>query len=60
LGLQYPLLLLVFPVLAIDLTLPELGDLIRLVVFRRRRRRRSLLNLLLGASGKGRRILVLC
>jgi hypothetical protein len=58
LGLQHPLLLLVFPILPVDLALPKLVDLVGLVGFRCWRGSWPFLNLLFGARGKGRRILV--
>jgi hypothetical protein len=58
LGLQHPLLLLVFPILPVDLALPKLVDLVGLVGFRYWWGSWPLLNLLLGARGEGRCILV--
>jgi hypothetical protein len=61
LGLQYPLLLFVFPVLPVQFTLPKLRDLVRLVgLWRWRRGRWPLLNLLLGTRRQRWRVLVLC
>jgi hypothetical protein len=60
LGLEYALLFLVFPVLAVDLALPELVDLVWLVGLRCWRRSGLLLDLLFGARGKCWRVLIFC